>query len=116
MWRQYRDRGVQVLVIDVKESEEDTRAFAERSGFTFPVLRDADGTVAASYAPADVLPDLPRSDVVIASNLIIDREGIIRFYTLLDTTSFDAKLVELRERLDALLAEAGGDETGDDGR
>lgn len=95
-------------MIDVKESEEDTRKWADRAGFTFPVLLDSDGSVAARYAPAEVLPDLPRSDVPIASNLIIDRDGIIRFYTLLDTTSFDAKLVELEARLKELLAEEPG--------
>jgi hypothetical protein len=39
----------------------------------------------------------------IASNLIIDREGRIRFYSLLDSRNFDAKLVALTARLDALL-------------
>ena len=87
------------------ETTEATRVYAERSGFTFPVLLDSDGKVSASYAPEGVLPDLPRDQVPIASNLIIDREGKIQFYTLLDTTSFDAKLVQLTERLDELLAD-----------
>ena len=95
-------------MIDVQESEEDTRKYAERWKFSFPVLLDSDGQIAASYAPAGVLPDLPRDQVPIASNLIIDAEGRIRFYSLLDTTSFDAKLVELKKRLDPLLAAAEG--------
>lgn len=104
LWQSYRDQGVQVLVIDVKESEEDARRYAERSGFTFPVLLDRDGTATARYAPEGVLPDLARDAVPIASNLIIDREGVIRFYTLLDTSDFDAELVQLRRLLDELLA------------
>lgn len=104
MWQDYEDRGVQVLVIDVKESREDTQRYAERSGFTFPVLLDGDGAVAATYAPEGVLPDLAREDVPIASNLIIDAEGVIRFYTLLDTNAFDAKLIRLQEVLDGMLA------------
>lgn len=95
---------MQVLVIDVKETAEDAAKFATRSKFTFPVLLDRDGAVAAAYAPRDVLPDLPRSDVVIASNLVIDREGIIRFMSLLDTASFDARLVALKATLDEILA------------
>ena len=95
---------MQVLVIDVLETEEAARSYAERSKFTFPVLLDTDGEVSASYAPADVLPDLPRNQVPIASNLIIDAEGRIRFYSLLDSANFDAKLVQLQERLDRLLA------------
>lgn len=95
---------MQVLVVDVKEAPEAARGYAERSGFTFPVLHDVDGEQTAQYAPQGVLPDLNRSDVPIASNLIIDGEGLIQFFTLLDTTSFDAKLVALRARLDELLA------------
>jgi hypothetical protein len=48
---------------------------------------------------------IPCESVPIASNLIIDAAGKIRFYTLLDTTSFDAKLVALRERLEQLISE-----------
>lgn len=96
---------MQVLVIDVKESEEDTRTYVKRSKFTFPVLRDADGTVAAQYAPPDILPDLPRDEVVIASNLVIDEEGVIRFMSLLDTRTFDARLNALKGVLDEMLAD-----------
>lgn len=103
----YRERGVQVLVIDVEESREATQAYAERWGFDFPVLLDTDGAVSTAYCPEGVLPDLPRDQVPIASNLIIDGEGVIRFYTLLDTNAFDAKLVLLQERLDGMLAAAG---------
>jgi hypothetical protein len=42
--------------------------------------------------------------VPIAANLVIDREGRIQFYTLLDSANFDARLVALRARLDELLA------------
>ena len=37
--------------------------------------------------------------------LIIDRKGVIRFYSLLDSANFDAKLIALRARLDEVLAE-----------
>ena len=92
-----------MLVIDVLEDVEATTTYAERSAFTFPVLRDADGAVAATYAPDGVLPELPRDQVPIASNLIIDGDGTIQFLSLLDTTAFDAKLVALKARLDELL-------------
>lgn len=98
---------MQVLVIDVLETEEATRTYAERSGFTFPVLLDTDGKVSASFAPAGVQPDLPRDQVPIASNLILDREGNVQFYSLLDSMNFDAKLIQLQERLNLLLAEEG---------
>ena len=92
------------LAIDVKETREKTREWIARAKFTFPVLLDADGKVAESYAPADVLPDMRRAQVPIASNLVIDREGKIRFFELLDSRNFDAKLVRLTARLEELLA------------
>lgn len=76
-------------------------------GFTCPVLLDEDGTVSATYAPENVLPDLARDQVPIASNLIIDKDGKIQFYSLLDSVNFDARLIALQEKLDALL---GGSE------
>jgi peroxiredoxin len=101
---EYRSKNVKVLIIDVKEPRETVEKWTAKHGFTFPVLLD-DGTVAASYALPDVLPDLPRDDTVIAANLLIDPAGKIRFYSLLDTAAFDAKLVALRKLLDELLSE-----------
>jgi len=95
---------VQVVVIDVEETKEKTEEYAKRSRFTFPVLLDFDGKVATSYAPSGAQPDLPRDQVPIASNLILDRGGRIQFYSLLDTASFDAKLVTLTVRLEELLS------------
>jgi peroxiredoxin len=94
---------VQVLIIDVLESKEKTAKWARKKGFTFPVLLDTNGAVAASYSPPDLLPDLSRSEVAIGSNLIIDDKGTIQFFDLLNTTSFDAKLIKLKARLDELM-------------
>ena len=77
--------------------------WARGHDFSFPVLLDLDGKATEKYAPPGVLPDLPRNQVPIAANLIIDREGKIRFYSLLDSFNFDAKLIALKARLDELL-------------
>ena len=105
LYKSYKGKGVQVLIIDVKEGRDLVSQSLKRFNFSFPVLLDEDGKVAASYAPAGVLPDLARDEVVLASNLIIDREGKIRFYSLLNTTSFDAKLISARKKLDELLSQ-----------
>ena len=55
------------------------------------------------YAPKDVLPDLARDEVMLASNIIIDTDGNIQFMSLLDSKNFDAELKELRTHLDELL-------------
>lgn len=104
LYKDYRDKNVKVLLIDVKEDQ----ALVERSvgkfSFTFPVLLDPEGSIASRYAPEGVLPDLARDEVPLASNLIIDQAGNIRFYSLLNTTNFDAKLTSLKQKLDELLA------------
>ncbi|GGA93804.1 TlpA family protein disulfide reductase [Puia dinghuensis] len=103
LYQSYKDKGVQVVVIDVKEDKELVAQSLQKYDFSFPVLLDTNGKVAATYAPPDVLPDLKRDEVVLAANLIIDREGKIRFYSLLNSAAFDAKLTEARKKLDAIL-------------
>lgn len=101
----YKDKNVKVLIIDVKEPKELVQAkLQDRFNLSFPVLLDPDGTVAASFAPDDVLPELARDEVMLASNILIDPEGKIQFFSLLDSQNFDAKLVNLKTKLDALLA------------
>lgn len=102
--KDFRGRNVQVLLIDVKEDEALVQKVFSKYNFTFPLLLDPDGTTTAKYAPPGVLPDLPRDEVPLASNLIIDRQGQIQFYSLLDSRNFDARLVHLRKRLEELLA------------
>jgi peroxiredoxin len=103
LYRKYRGQGVQVVVVDIKEDRDMVKKWAKRRGFSFPVVLDKDGKVAASYAPSGAAPDLKRDEVCIASNLIIDRDGRIQFFSLLDTASFDAGLIALTKKLDSLL-------------
>lgn len=105
LYKEYQDRGVKVLIIDVKEPAALVREkLQDRFNFTFPVLLDPEGEVAASFAPDGVLPDLARDEVMLASNLLIDPEGEILFMSLLDSKNFDAKLLALREVLDHSLS------------
>lgn len=80
--------------------------WATALNFTIPVLLDSEGEVATRYAPPDAVPDLPRDQVPIGSNLIIDPKGNVAFNSLLDSMNFDAKLIALQARLDELLADA----------
>lgn len=91
-------------MVNVKESKTKAARWARALKWTVPILIDIDGGVAVRYAPADILPDLPRDQVPIASNMIIDREGRIQFYSLLDSANFDARLIALTARLEELLA------------
>ena len=57
--------------------------------------------MSTSFTPAKAQPGvLDRTQVVVTSNVVIDKKGKIRFFTLLDTAHFDSKLVHLRRSLD----------------
>lgn len=104
IYNEYKHKGVEVLIIDVKEPRELVlEKLKNKLNLSFPVLLDLDGAVAASFAPTDVLPELARDEIMLASNLLIDREGKIQFMSLLDTKNFDVKLETLKEKLNELL-------------
>lgn len=104
LYQDYIDKNVTVLLMDVKEPKElIEEKLKNKYNLTFPILLDIDGRVAASFAPKDVLPDLSRDEVMLASNILIDPEGIIQFMSLLDSKNFDAELLQLKKKLDELL-------------
>lgn len=102
----YRDKNVAVIIIDVKEDRELVQhKLADRFELSFPILLDRDGQVAASLAPEGVLPELERYEVMLASNLIIDPAGKIKYMSLLDSQNFDAELTDLRAVLDEMISD-----------
>ena len=103
--QKYQNQGVQVFVINTKESKTKANRWGKSLGFSLPVLLDLDGEVSTRYAPEGVAPFLPREQVPIGSNMVIDREGTIRFYSLLDSVNFDAELIALTACLEGLMAE-----------
>lgn len=106
--KNYQDKNVEVFIVDVKEDQALVQKWEQRLNLSFPVLLDEDGSVSAAYAPEGVQPDLARSEVPIAANLIIDKAGKIQFYSLLNSLAFDAKLTKLTEKLDQLLNAPAG--------
>lgn len=104
IYKEYHDKNVEVLIIDVKEPRDLVHErIKNRFKLSFPVLLDTEGKVAASFAPIDVLPELARDEIMLASNLLIDPQGKIQFMSLLDTKNFDIKLAHLKKRLNELL-------------
>jgi peroxiredoxin len=103
---EYAPKGVKFVAVDIKEPEADYREYLGRMAMPFPVLRDESAQVALSYVPPRAFPEFAeRYKVVVTSNLILDREGTIRFFALADTRNFDAAYVHARKALDALLAD-----------
>lgn len=105
LFEMYAENNVKVLIIDVKEPAALVKEkLQDRFNFTFPLLLDTDGQVAASFAPSDLLPDLARDEIMLASNIVIDPAGKIIYMSLLDSKNFDARLTEVKQVLDERLA------------
>jgi peroxiredoxin len=105
----YRGQNVKILAVDIKESDEAYAKYLARVPMPIPVLRDRTGDVVASYTPDRAQPDVKdRATVLVTSNLVVDAEGRIRFFTMVDTANFDAELVFVRRAVDDLLRGASG--------
>jgi len=104
----YAPRGVKFVAVDIKEPEADYRTYLSRVPMPFPVLHDESGDVAGTYVPPHAFPDFSeRYKVVVTSNLVLDREGKIRFFALADLRNFDAAYVHARKAVDELLGATG---------
>ncbi len=76
LYGRYRQKGLEVLAVNVGQKKENVKAFAAELGVSYPILVDADGKVAALLGVRDV----PRT-------YVIDRKGIVRYRILGGATS-----------------------------
>ena len=106
---EYAGKNVKVVAVDIKENDAGYQKYLGRAKMPFPVVHDAAGDVTASFTPANAQPAIKdRSTVLVTSNLVLDAQGKIVFFTMVDTVHFDAKLVHLRHAVDRELARPGG--------
>jgi peroxiredoxin len=104
----YVGKNVKVVAIGISEPEPDYREYVARMPMHLPVLRDEGGAVALRFTPPGAQPEFKdRTQALVTSNLVIDPKGNIRFFTVLDTVHFDAKLAHVRRAVDQLLANPG---------
>ncbi|MGH2370769.1 MAG: TlpA disulfide reductase family protein, partial [Chloroflexota bacterium] len=54
LWREYRERGVAVVGIDVWDTERDARRFLREAGVTYPNGPDPGGRIAMDFGVAGV--------------------------------------------------------------
>lgn len=104
--REYPPEDVRVVIVNVDETEEGYRRYLARMPMSMPVLRDARAARGRTFIPSRAPSRFRPGDewkAIVTANLLLDREGRIRFFTLLDTLRFDAELVQLRGTLDRLL-------------
>ena len=94
VYAEVRDRGVQFLGINVKDTDQLARAFEENFGIEFPSLDDPRGEVALAFR------DYPAS--AIPSTIVLDRQSrVAAVYT------GAVRQDDLRGVLDLLMAEEG---------
>jgi peroxiredoxin len=105
----YRSKNVRVVVVDVKEDDVGYHKYLSRVPMPIPVVRDTKGDVVLAYTPEHAQPEIKdRTLVLITSNLVIDQEGRVAFFTMADTLHFDARLVHARNTIDQLIAKEEG--------
>lgn len=101
IWQRYRELGLQVISIQVKEGSALAAAFAEHHGWTFPVLVDEDGTVSERFAPhkEGLAPEV----AIINAHFVLDADGAVVHRDFLNMERFDAKASHVRSFLDDFL-------------
>ena len=88
-WRDYKDKGVTVVGVDVQDKDEAAREFLAKFGHSFPNAPDPKGRVSVDYGVYGV-----------PETFFIDRKGRVRFKVVGALTDETA-----RRHLDALLKE-----------
>ena len=88
-WREYKDKGVVLVGVDIQDKEEAARKFMAEFGYSFPNAPDPAGRVAVSYGVYGV-----------PETFFIDRKGRVRFKSVGAVTEQVA-----RQQLDTLLKE-----------
>ncbi|MFP3900485.1 MAG: peroxiredoxin family protein [Acidimicrobiia bacterium] len=101
IWGRYREQGLQVLAIQVKEGTALATSFREHHGWTFPVLVDEDGAVSERFAPRK--EGLPPEVAIINAHFVLDETGVVVYRDFLNMERFDAKATHVRAFLDQLL-------------
>ena len=67
VYQEYKDKGVVVIGVDIREAEEEVRQYVQQGGYSWTFVLDTTGEVTTNYRIT-----------AIPTSLFIDREGIIR--------------------------------------
>jgi peroxiredoxin len=101
IWQRFKDRGVQVIVIDVKEDAGTAARFRDHHGWTFPVWLDESGELGLEFAPRK--EGLPPEVAIINAHFILDGERRVRYRDYLNMERFDARATAVVEELERIV-------------
>jgi peroxiredoxin len=72
IYEEWKERGLTLLAINIMESPSDVEKFMQSQGFTFPVLLDSKGAIAAQYG----IQAIPATFFIDSSGIVQEvREG-----------------------------------------
>jgi peroxiredoxin len=101
---EYAGKGVKFVVVDIQEDDAGFKKYIDRVAMPMPVVRDVDGKVAESFVAPGAQPKVTkRSEVPIAGNVVVDKDGTIRAIHFADLAHFDAEMTFTKKTLDSLL-------------
>lgn len=102
----FEDRGVRLVVIDVKETPEVARQLPDRFGWSCPFLIDQTGEISTRFAPRK--EGLPPEVSIINAHVVLDADRVIRYAEYLNMERFDAHVSSLTQALEKLTGESDG--------
>jgi peroxiredoxin len=97
----FADRGLKLVVVDVKEPAAIARSLPERFGWTSPFLVDETGAVSERFAP--VKEGLAPEVAIINAHVVLDRNRVIRFAEYLNMERFDVHAVAVTAAIEELM-------------
>lgn len=103
IWQRFKDRSVQVIVIDVKEAPAAMESFRGHHGWTFPVWLDETGALGLQFAPRK--EGLPPEVAVINAHFILDDTGRVRYRDYLNMERFDARATAVTAEIERVVVE-----------
>lgn len=85
LYREYRDKGVVIIGVDLGESRSSVKSFVEENGYSWTFVIDSTGEVARDY----MVTGIP-------SSFFIDKDGIIRALQVgsMSRATMEARLAE----------------------
>jgi thiol-disulfide isomerase/thioredoxin len=88
-YRRYKEQGLEILAVDLREDANTVRQFVRNNGYNFPVLLDINGKAGSSYG----VEAIPTTYIINREGKIIGRiVGSISWDTPQVFTAFDALL------------------------
>lgn len=104
---QFADRGLKLVVIDVKEPAALARTLPERFGWTSPFLVDQSGELSERFAPRK--EGLAPEVAIINAHLLLDQDRVVKFAEYLNMERFDIHATSVAAAIGQLMA-GGNDE------